>query len=61
MKLKKHDEMLSGTRVIEELEKIRVALVKNNDGKPQFVFKTINLGQIRLFTALELETVLRDR
>ncbi len=59
-KLKKHDEMLSGTRVIEELEKIRVALVKKGDGEPQFVFETMDLDQVRLFTALGLETVLKD-
>jgi hypothetical protein len=60
LKLKKHDEMLSGTRVIEELEKIRVALVKKGDGEPQFVFETMDLDQVRLFTALGLETVLED-
>jgi transposase len=58
--LKKQEEMLSETRVIEELEKIRVALVKKGDGKPQFVFETMSLDQIRLFTALGLETVLKD-
>jgi hypothetical protein len=60
LKLKKHDEMLSGTRVIEELEKIRVALVKKGDGEPQFVFETMDLDQVRLFTTLGLETVLED-
>ena len=52
--------MLSETRVIEELENIRVALVKKGDGKPQFEFETMSLDQMRLFTALGLETVLKE-
>lgn len=59
-KLKKQEETLSETRVIEELEKIRVALVKMGDSEPQFVFETMNLDQMRLFSALGLETVLKD-
>ncbi|MEA2078381.1 MAG: IS1634 family transposase [Pseudomonadota bacterium] len=59
-KLKKQEEMLSETRVIEELEKIRVALVKRGDKEPQFMFETMGLDQMRLFTALGLETVLKD-
>ncbi len=59
-KLKKQEEMLSETRVIEELEKIRVALVKMGDKEPQFMFETMGLDQMRLFTALRLETVLKD-
>jgi transposase len=59
-KLKKQEEMLSETRVIEELEKIRVVLVKRGDEEPQFMFETMGLDQMRLFTALGLETVLKD-
>jgi transposase len=59
-KLKKQEEMLSETRVIEELEKIRVVLVKRGDKEPQFMFETMGLDQMRLFTALGLETVLKD-
>ncbi len=59
-KLKKQEEMLSETRVIEELEKIRIALVKKGDAESQFVFETMNLNQMRLFTTLGLETVLKD-
>ena len=33
--------MLSDTRVIEELEKIRVVLVKRGDKEPQFMFETM--------------------
>ena len=59
-KLKKQEEMLSDTRVIEELEKIRVVLVKRGDKEPRFMFETMGLDQMRLFTALGLETVLKD-
>ncbi|MFV9631878.1 MAG: hypothetical protein ACNYWM_12525, partial [Methanosarcinales archaeon] len=59
-KLKKQEEMLSETRVIEELEKIRVVLVKRGDKGPQFMFETMGLDQMRLFTALGLETVLKE-
>lgn len=59
-KLKKQEEMLSETRVIEELEKIRVVLVKRGDKEPQFMFETMGLDQMRLFTALGLETVLKE-
>ncbi|MGP8329487.1 MAG: hypothetical protein ACT6FF_04095 [Methanosarcinaceae archaeon] len=59
-KLKKQEEMLSETRVIEELEKIRVVLVKKEDKEPQFMFETMGLDQMRLFTALGLDTVLKD-
>ena len=59
-KLKKQEEMLSDTRVIEELEKIRVVLVKRGDKEPQFEFETMSLDQMRLFTALGLETVLKE-
>ena len=52
--------MLSETRVTEEPEKIRVALVKKGDGEAQFVFETMDLDQMRLFTLLGLETVLKD-
>jgi transposase len=59
-KLKKQEEMISETRVIEELEKIRVVLVKRGDKEPQFMFETMGLDQMRLFTALGLETVLKE-
>ncbi|MBE0523970.1 MAG: hypothetical protein IBX40_06535 [Methanosarcinales archaeon] len=59
-KLKKQEEMLSETRVIEELEKIRVVLVKRGDQEPQFMFETMGLDQMRLFAALGLETVLKE-
>jgi transposase len=59
-KLKKQEEMLSETRAIEELEKIRVVLVKRGDKEPQFMFETMGLDQMRLFTALGLETVLKE-
>ena len=59
-KLKKQEEMLSETRVIEELEKIRVVLLKKGDEEPQFMFETMGLDQMRLFTALGLETVLKE-
>ncbi len=59
-KLKKQEEMLSETRIIEELEKIRVALVKKGDKKPQFMFETMGLDQMRLFTLLGLDTILKE-
>lgn len=59
-KLNKQNEILSETRVIEELEKIRVALVKKGEVEPQFIFETMNLDQMRLFSGLGLETVLKD-
>ncbi|MBE0524948.1 MAG: hypothetical protein IBX40_11530 [Methanosarcinales archaeon] len=59
-KLNKQNEILSETRVIEELEKIRVALVKKGEVEPQFIFETMNLDQMRLFSRLGLETVLKD-
>ena len=42
------------------LEKIRVVLVKRGDKKPQFMFETMGLDQMRHFTALGLETVLKE-
>jgi transposase len=59
-KLKKQNELLSETRVIEELEKIRLALVKRDDERPKFVFEKMDLDQMRLFTELRLDTVLKD-
>ncbi|MCZ7362743.1 MAG: IS1634 family transposase [Candidatus Methanoperedens sp.] len=59
-KLKRQNELLSETRVIEELEKIRVALVKRDDEKPNFIFEHMDLDQMRLFTELRLDTVLKD-
>jgi hypothetical protein len=43
-----------------EMAKIRVALMKKGDGEPQFVFETMSLDQMRLFTAPGLETVLKN-
>jgi len=59
-KLKRQNELLSETRVIEELENIRVALVKRDDERPNFVFENMDLDQMRLFTELRLDTVLKD-
>ena len=42
------------------LEKIRVVLVKKGDKEPQFMFETMGLDQMRFFTALGLETVLKE-
>ena len=42
------------------LEKIRVVLVKRGDKEPQFMFETMGLDQMRFFTALGLETVLKE-
>ncbi len=58
-KLKRQNERLSETMTIEELEKIRVALVKRDDEKPNFVFEQMDLDQMRLFTELRLDTVLK--
>ena len=45
--------MLSETRVIEELEKIRVVLLKKGDDEPQFMFETMGLDQMRLLLHLD--------
>ena len=42
------------------LEKIRVVLVKRGDKELQFMFETMGLDQMRHFTALGLETVLKE-
>jgi len=42
------------------LKKIRVVLVKRGDKEPQFMFETMRLDQMRIFTALGLETVLKE-
>jgi len=57
-KLKKSDELLSDTEVIEKLENIRVALVKSGDHEAKFVFETVDVGQARLFSMLCLGDVL---
>lgn len=59
-KLKKQDETLLDTKVIEELEKIRVALVKRYDGTSKLKFEEMDLEQMRLFNTLELMGVLKD-
>ena len=58
-KLKKQGETLSDTKVIEELEKIRVALVKREDGIPKLKFEEMDLDQMRLFTTLGLESIFK--
>jgi len=58
-KLKKQDETLSGTKVIEKLEKIRIAVVKR-DKVTNLQFEEMDLDQVRLFSALGLESVLKD-
>ena len=57
-KLKKSDELLSNTEVIEKLENIRVALVKSGDHEAKFVFETMDVDQARLFSTLCLGDVL---
>ncbi len=59
-KLKKQNETLSETKVIEELEKIRVTLVKKEDGTPKLKFEEMDLDQMRLFSTLDLESVLKE-
>jgi transposase len=59
-KLKKQNEMLSENKIIEKLNQTRVALVKKNNEKPQFIFESMDLDQLRLFIELKLETILRD-
>ncbi|ODS40511.1 hypothetical protein BEH94_05740 [Candidatus Altiarchaeales archaeon WOR_SM1_SCG] len=59
-KLKKQNETLSETKVIEELEKIRVTLVKKDDGTPKLKFEEMDLDQMRLFSTLDLESVLKE-
>jgi len=59
-KLKKQNETLSGTKVIEKLEKIRVAVVKRDDKTVKLQFEEMNLGQVRLFSALGLEGILKN-
>jgi len=59
-KLKKQNEILSENKILEMLKKIRVALVKRDDEKPQFVFESMNMDQLRLFTEMRLETILKD-
>lgn len=58
-KLKKQNETLSDTMVIDELEKIRVALVSREGGKPEFIFEKMSLDQMRLFTELKLDSTLK--
>lgn len=57
-KLKKSDELLSDTEVIEKLENIRIALVKSGDREAKFVFETMDVDQVRLFSMLRLGDVL---
>ena len=51
-KLKKQEGMPPETRVIEELEKIRVVLLKRGDEEAQFMFETMGLDQMRLITEI---------
>ena len=59
-KLKKTNEMLSKTRVIEKLEGIRVALVESEDQGAKLVFEQMDVDQMRLFTTLHLGDVLQE-
>ncbi len=53
-------ETLSDTKVIEELEKIRVILIKEKDNSLKMKYEEISLDQMRLFITLRLESVLKD-
>nr|QNO42319.1 hypothetical protein KODGCDNG_00006 [Methanosarcinales archaeon ANME-2c ERB4]QNO43028.1 hypothetical protein HGKCJMEE_00006 [Methanosarcinales archaeon ANME-2c ERB4]QNO43206.1 hypothetical protein IMGOGGGD_00006 [Methanosarcinales archaeon ANME-2c ERB4]QNO45291.1 hypothetical protein FDHENAIA_00005 [Methanosarcinales archaeon ANME-2c ERB4]QNO45531.1 hypothetical protein MALFCOLD_00006 [Methanosarcinales archaeon ANME-2c ERB4] len=59
-KLKKSNEQLSNTEVIEKLENIRIALVKSGDREAKFVFETMDVDQMRLFAMLRLGDVLEE-
>jgi len=48
-KLKKSNEQLSDTEVIEKLENIRIALVKSENREVKFVFETMDVDHARLF------------
>ncbi len=57
-KLKKSNEQLSNTEVIEKLENIRIALVKSGDREVKFVFETMDVDQMRLFAMLRLGDII---
>jgi len=59
-KLKKQNEALSDTKIINELEKIRVILIKEKDNSPKMKYEEMSLDQMRLFITLGLESVLKD-
>jgi transposase len=59
-KLKKSSEQLSDTEVIEKLENIRIALVKSENRETKFVFETMDVDQMRLFSMLRLGDVLEE-
>lgn len=59
-KLKKQNEMLSDTEVIEELEKIRVGVIGKENKKPQLKYEEMTVEQMRLFTNLKLCEVLKN-
>ncbi len=58
-KLKKQDEPLSDTTVIENLEKIRVMLAKRDDEPVKIKYEEMDLNQMRLFSTLELGGALK--
>ncbi|ODS38063.1 MAG: hypothetical protein A7316_08630 [Candidatus Altiarchaeales archaeon WOR_SM1_86-2] len=59
-KLRKQNETLSETKIIDRLEKIRIAVVKKNDGNPKLKYEDMDLDQMRLFSTFELESVLKN-
>ena len=59
-KLKKQNETLSDTRVIEKLEKIRVMLAKRDDEPVTLKYEEMDRDQMRLFTTLGLGDILKD-
>jgi len=59
-KSNKLDEKLSGTKVIETLEKIRVVLSQRDDKNVTLKFEEMSIDQIRLFSTLNLGEVLKN-
>ena len=59
-KLKKEDEPLSETKILDKLEKIRVAVVKKNNGNAKLKYEEMDLDQMMLFSNLELGGVLKN-
>ncbi|MDI6730413.1 MAG: hypothetical protein QMD06_02580 [Candidatus Altarchaeum sp.] len=54
-KLKKQNEPLSNTIIIENLEKIRVTLAKRDDEPVKIKYEEMDLNQMRMFSAPNLE------
>ena len=59
-KLKKQDETLSDTKVIEKLEKIRVILAKRDNEPVTLKYEEIDQDQMRLLISLKLESILKE-